>query len=98
VLGSSGIAVSAIGLGCMSLSGIYGSSGDDEPPIREPPMFEPPTPDNGDKFDKGGALAPPPPLCTTRTLCHYDDGECYRLEYMSRFPDRCRPSCEKRCE
>ena len=30
VLGSSGIAVSAIGLGCMSLSGIYGSSGDDE--------------------------------------------------------------------
>jgi len=30
VLGSSGITVSAIGLGCMSLSGIYGSSGDDE--------------------------------------------------------------------
>ena len=30
VLGSSGIAVSVIGLGCMSLSGIYGSSGDDE--------------------------------------------------------------------
>ena len=30
VLDSSGIAVSAIGLGCMSLSGIYGSSGDDE--------------------------------------------------------------------
>jgi aryl-alcohol dehydrogenase-like predicted oxidoreductase len=30
VLGSSGIAASAIGLGCMSLSGIYGSSGDDE--------------------------------------------------------------------
>jgi aryl-alcohol dehydrogenase-like predicted oxidoreductase len=29
-LGSSGIAVSAIGLGCMSLSGIYGSSGEDE--------------------------------------------------------------------
>jgi aryl-alcohol dehydrogenase-like predicted oxidoreductase len=28
-LGSSGIEVSAIGLGCMSLSGIYGSSGDD---------------------------------------------------------------------
>src|SRR5271156_4310694 len=27
-LGSSGIAVSAIGLGCMSLSGIYGASGD----------------------------------------------------------------------
>ncbi len=29
-LGSSGIAVSAIGLGCMSLSGIYGASGDDD--------------------------------------------------------------------
>ena len=29
-LGSSGIAVSAIGLGCMSLSGIYGTAGDDE--------------------------------------------------------------------
>jgi len=29
-LGSSGIAVSAVGLGCMSLSGIYGSSGDDD--------------------------------------------------------------------
>ena len=28
-LGSSGIAVSAIGLGCMSLSGIYGTSSDD---------------------------------------------------------------------
>lgn len=28
-LGSSGIAVSAIGLGCMSLSGVYGASGDD---------------------------------------------------------------------
>jgi aryl-alcohol dehydrogenase-like predicted oxidoreductase len=30
VLGSSGIKVSAIGLGCMSLSGIYGKTGDDE--------------------------------------------------------------------
>ena len=30
VLGSSGIQTSAIGLGCMSLSGIYGKSGDDE--------------------------------------------------------------------
>ena len=30
MLGSSGIAVSAIGLGCMSLSGVYGASGDDE--------------------------------------------------------------------
>jgi aryl-alcohol dehydrogenase-like predicted oxidoreductase len=29
-LGSSGIQTSAIGLGCMSLSGIYGKSGDDE--------------------------------------------------------------------
>jgi aryl-alcohol dehydrogenase-like predicted oxidoreductase len=29
-LGSSGIQISAIGLGCMSLSGIYGKSGDDE--------------------------------------------------------------------
>jgi len=29
-LGSSGIVTSAIGLGCMSLSGIYGKSGDDE--------------------------------------------------------------------
>jgi aryl-alcohol dehydrogenase-like predicted oxidoreductase len=29
-LGSSGIAVSAIGLGCMSLSGVYGASGDDD--------------------------------------------------------------------
>jgi aryl-alcohol dehydrogenase-like predicted oxidoreductase len=29
-LGSSGIAVSAIGLGCMSLSGVYGTSGDDD--------------------------------------------------------------------
>ena len=29
-LGSSGIAVSAIGLGCMSLSGIYGKTGDDD--------------------------------------------------------------------
>src|SRR5580658_5698601 len=29
-LGSSGITVSAIGLGCMSLSGVYGASGDDE--------------------------------------------------------------------
>lgn len=29
-LGSSGIEVSAIGLGCMSLSGIYGASGDDD--------------------------------------------------------------------
>ena len=29
-LGSSGIEVSAIGLGCMSLSGIYGKTGDDE--------------------------------------------------------------------
>jgi aryl-alcohol dehydrogenase-like predicted oxidoreductase len=29
-LGSSGIDVSAIGLGCMSLSGVYGSSNDDE--------------------------------------------------------------------
>jgi len=28
-LGSSGVAVSAIGLGCMSLSGVYGASGDD---------------------------------------------------------------------
>jgi aryl-alcohol dehydrogenase-like predicted oxidoreductase len=30
LLGSSGIAVSAIGLGCMSLSGTYGTSNDDE--------------------------------------------------------------------
>jgi aryl-alcohol dehydrogenase-like predicted oxidoreductase len=30
VLGSSGIQTSAIGLGCMSLSGIYGKSGDDD--------------------------------------------------------------------
>ncbi|MGA9950450.1 MAG: aldo/keto reductase, partial [Xanthobacteraceae bacterium] len=30
VLGSSGIKVSAVGLGCMSLSGIYGKTGDDE--------------------------------------------------------------------
>ena len=30
LLGSSGIAVSAIGLGCMSLSGVYGTSSDDE--------------------------------------------------------------------
>jgi aryl-alcohol dehydrogenase-like predicted oxidoreductase len=30
LLGSSGIAVSAIGLGCMSLSGVYGASGDDD--------------------------------------------------------------------
>jgi aryl-alcohol dehydrogenase-like predicted oxidoreductase len=29
-LGASGIAVSAIGLGCMSLSGVYGASGDDD--------------------------------------------------------------------
>ena len=29
-LGSSGIAVSAIGLGCMSLSGVYGASSDDD--------------------------------------------------------------------
>jgi len=29
-LGSSGISVSAIGLGCMSLSGVYGASNDDE--------------------------------------------------------------------
>jgi aryl-alcohol dehydrogenase-like predicted oxidoreductase len=29
-LGSSGISVSAIGLGCMSLSGVYGTSNDDE--------------------------------------------------------------------
>jgi aryl-alcohol dehydrogenase-like predicted oxidoreductase len=29
-LGSSGIEVSAIGLGCMSLSGVYGASSDDE--------------------------------------------------------------------
>src|ERR1700677_2636193 len=29
-LGSSGIEASAIGLGCMSLSGVYGASGDDE--------------------------------------------------------------------
>ncbi len=29
-LGSPGIAVSAIGLGCMSLSGVYGASGDDD--------------------------------------------------------------------
>jgi aryl-alcohol dehydrogenase-like predicted oxidoreductase len=29
-LGSSGIAVSAIGLGCMSLSGVYGASNDDD--------------------------------------------------------------------
>lgn len=29
-LGSSGVEVSAIGLGCMSLSGIYGASGDDD--------------------------------------------------------------------
>jgi aryl-alcohol dehydrogenase-like predicted oxidoreductase len=30
MLGSSGLQVSAIGLGCMSLSGVYGKSGDDE--------------------------------------------------------------------
>jgi aryl-alcohol dehydrogenase-like predicted oxidoreductase len=30
VLGSSGIAASAIGLGCMSLSGVYGASSDDD--------------------------------------------------------------------
>jgi aryl-alcohol dehydrogenase-like predicted oxidoreductase len=30
MLGASGIAVSAIGLGCMSLSGVYGASGDDD--------------------------------------------------------------------
>ena len=30
MLGSSGIAVSAIGLGCMSLSGVYGASADDD--------------------------------------------------------------------
>jgi len=30
LLGSSGIAVSAIGLGCMSLSGVYGTSSDDD--------------------------------------------------------------------
>ena len=30
ILGSSGIAVSAIGLGCMSLSGVYGASSDDD--------------------------------------------------------------------
>jgi aryl-alcohol dehydrogenase-like predicted oxidoreductase len=30
LLGSSGIAVSAIGLGCMSLSGVYGASSDDD--------------------------------------------------------------------
>ena len=30
LLGASGIAVSAIGLGCMSLSGVYGASGDDD--------------------------------------------------------------------
>jgi aryl-alcohol dehydrogenase-like predicted oxidoreductase len=30
MLGSSGIAVSAIGLGCMSLSGVYGASSDDD--------------------------------------------------------------------
>jgi aryl-alcohol dehydrogenase-like predicted oxidoreductase len=30
MLGSSGIAVSAIGLGCMSLSGVYGASGGDD--------------------------------------------------------------------
>ena len=29
-LGSSGLQVSAIGLGCMSLSGVYGKSGDEE--------------------------------------------------------------------
>ena len=29
-LGSSGIAVSAIGLGCMSFSGVYGASSDDD--------------------------------------------------------------------
>jgi aryl-alcohol dehydrogenase-like predicted oxidoreductase len=29
-LGSSGIAVSAIGLGCMSLSGVYGASSDED--------------------------------------------------------------------
>src|SRR5580700_1832565 len=29
-LGSSGIEVSAIGLGCMSLSGVYGKSNDDD--------------------------------------------------------------------
>ena len=29
-LGSSGIEVSAIGLGCMSLSGVYGTSSDDD--------------------------------------------------------------------
>jgi aryl-alcohol dehydrogenase-like predicted oxidoreductase len=30
MLGSSGIAVSVIGLGCMSLSGVYGASSDDD--------------------------------------------------------------------
>ena len=30
VLGASGIEVSAIGLGCMSLSGVYGTSDDDD--------------------------------------------------------------------
>src|SRR5215472_17123189 len=30
LLGASGIAVSAIGLGCMSVSGVYGASGDDD--------------------------------------------------------------------
>src|ERR1700746_2949668 len=30
MLGASGIAVSAIGLGCMSLSGVYGASSDDD--------------------------------------------------------------------
>ena len=29
-LGASGIEVSAIGLGCMSLSGVYGTSNDDD--------------------------------------------------------------------
>src|SRR5262250_1995491 len=37
MLGSSGIAVSSIGLGCMSLSGVYGASSDDDgiAPIRD---------------------------------------------------------------